>query len=192
MTETIIHPSSLSGYLLVATPNLTDSIFAQSVIYICAHSVDGGAIGLIINKKLDHNVTEEITKQLHLMDSHSLSTIPITLGGPVETGRGLLLHSTEWDNKNSMPITPSISLSTSITILKDILSSKTPQKALLALGHSSWESGQLEEELKHNAWLPIKADDDIVFGKNYAQKWRKALLTLHIQPEHLTTFYGHA
>lgn len=187
-------PYSLAGNMLVATPALSQTIFAQSVIYLCAHSHQSGAVGIVVNARLENRVLDEIFSHLDLaLRSPQIKKhVTTSAGGPVESNRGLILYSGEWSSENTMPVTKDINLSTSISVLNNILSRNTSHKILLALGYASWEANQLEEELKQNAWLVLPADEQLIFHKNHIGKWKRALNLLGIEPAQLTAFYGHA
>ena len=181
----------LGGKLLVAMPNMTDTRFERTVVYVCSHS-DKGAMGLIINKPASHMTFPELLTQLEItVDSpHS---IPINKGGPVETGRGFVLHSADYHTADStLRVTPSIGLTATLDVLRAIADGRGPRKAILALGYAGWSPGQLEEEILGNGWLHCDADERLVFGDNQDNKWSGALSKLGIDPPLLMSVAGHA
>ena len=190
----------LDGQLLVAMPLMTDRRFARSVIYMCAHS-DDGAMGLIINQRATHITAPDLLERLGIDTragdgdevSEDILSLPIQVGGPVETGRGFVLHSGDYFSEDStLTIESGICLTATIDILKAIASGKGPDKALLALGYSGWSPGQLESEIQANGWLSCPADPEIVFGTDLEAKYTRAMAKLGINLSHLVSDAGHA
>ena len=188
----------LDGQLLVAMPIMTDKRFARSVIYLCAHSADG-AMGLIINQRASHISFSELMKQLSIMPDTAdeveveLEDMDVHVGGPVETGRGFVLHSADYYAANStLPIDDGVSLTATIDILKAIAGGKGPDRAILALGYAGWRAGQLESEIAANGWLHCPADADLLFDRDLDQKYERALSKIGIDPSHLVSDAGHA
>jgi putative transcriptional regulator len=155
----------LDGQLLVAMPAMGDPRFARSVIYLCAHSADG-AMGIIINQRAPNISFTELLEQLNIVPPQDrirlpsgLTAMAVHLGGPVETGRGFVLHSADYFKAEStLPIDESVCLTATIDILRDIAKGTGPDKALLALGYAGWAPGQLENEIQNNGWLNCPAD----------------------------------
>lgn len=176
---------------LIAMPNMHDGIFAKSVIYVCAHST-AGAMGLIINQPLPDVGFSELMTQLNLPQSIALPEPLIHFGGPVETGRGFVLHSPDFIHADTVRINPRMCMTGTIDILRDIGAGKGPHKSLFALGYAGWEAGQLESEIHDNAWLTAPVDDSIIFSTHLSQKWEKALISLGIAPLTLSSEIGHA
>ncbi|MFT8897292.1 MAG: YqgE/AlgH family protein [Acetobacter sp.] len=184
---------SLAGQLLIAMPSLAESEFDRSVIYLCAHSADGGAMGIVVNRRISQPGFDDLLLQLDIAPTPPRRRIGLCAGGPVEAGRGLVLHSTDWDGDGTLTVNNDISLSANLEVLKDIAAGDGPRDALLALGHAGWEAGQLEEEIaRHSAWLVAPASREIVFGADHAAKWRKALAAINIDPLRLASFTGSA
>lgn len=190
----------LDGQLLVAMPLMTDRRFARSVIYMCAHS-DDGAMGLIINQRATHITAPDLLERLGIDTragdgdevSEDILSLPIQVGGPVETGRGFVLHSGDYFSEDStLTIESGICLTATIDILKAIASGNGPDKALLALGYSGWSPGQLESEIQANGWLSCPADPEIVFGTDLEAKYTRAMAKLGINLSHLVSDAGHA
>jgi len=189
----------LDGQLLIAMPSMADERFARSVIYVCAHSGDG-AMGLIINRPAEHISFGELLDQLEIADpeemsgiSSDMNMISVHVGGPVETGRGFVLHSADYFAADStMPIDDDVSLTATIDILKAIASGSGPNRALLALGYAGWAPGQLEHEIRANGWLHCEADPELVFETSMEHKYSLALARLGIDPIHLVSEAGHA
>ena len=189
--------SYLDGQLLVAMPIMTDKRFARSVIYMCAHSAEG-AMGLIINQRAPHISFSQLLEQLSIdgsngSDQSDMSDIEVHVGGPVETGRGFVLHSADYYVEDStLPIDDGVSLTATIDILKAIAGGKGPGKAILALGYAGWRPGQLESEIQANGWLHCPADLDLLFDRDLEQKYERAMSKIGIDPSHLVSEAGHA
>jgi putative transcriptional regulator len=188
----------LEGQLLVAMPVMTDRRFARSVIYMCAHSAEG-AMGLIVNQRAPHIGFRELLKQLKIAPETSEGIVvgpaemDVHVGGPVETGRGFVLHSSDYYAADStLAIDEGVSLTATIDILKAIAAGKGPDKAILALGYAGWRAGQLETEIAANGWLHCAADLDLLFDRNLDQKYERAMSKIGIDPSHLVSEAGHA
>ena len=190
--------SYLDGQLLVAMPLMTDKRFARSVIYMCAHS-DKGAMGLIINQRAPHISFRELLGQLNISTRDpdkvdaELIDISVHVGGPVETGRGFVLHSSDYYAADStLAIDDSVSLTATVDILKAIAAGRGPGRAILALGYAGWRAGQLESEISANGWLHCPADAELLFDCALDQKYERALSKIGIDPSHLVSVAGHA
>lgn len=189
----------LDGQLLIAMPLMSDRRFARSVIYLCAHSEDG-AMGLIINQRASHISFPDLLKRLGVLPkdddddlSNEINTMEIHVGGPVETGRGFVLHSSDYFATGStLPIEDGICLTATIDILKAIVSGEGPNRAMLALGYAGWSPGQLESEIQANGWLNCPADADLIFNPDVEDKYARALAKIGIDPSHLVGDAGHA
>lgn len=189
----------LDGQLLVAMPSMQDQRFQRSVIYLCAHSAEG-AMGIVINQRARKVRFPELLVQLDVIneaDSIRLperaEAVPVLRGGPVETGRGFVLHSNDFVIDNStLPIDQDICLSATIDILRAIARGTGPHRALLALGYAGWSAGQLETEIQQNGWLNCPADPEIIFDPELDGKYGKALRKIGIDPGMLSSAAGHA
>jgi putative transcriptional regulator len=189
----------LDGQLLIAMPVMSDPRFARSVIYMCAHSEDG-AMGLIINQRASHISFPDLLERLGILGTNGetgigeeVGNLSIHVGGPVETGRGFVLHSSDYHAEDStLPIEDGVCLTATIDILKAIAAGNGPDRAILALGYAGWSPGQLESEIQANGWLNCPADPDLIFDKNLEAKYAKALAKLGIDPSHLVSDAGHA
>ena len=194
-------PGYLEGQLLVAMPRMNDKRFARSVIYLCAHSEEG-AMGLIINQRASNISAPDLLEHLGIETrsgkakdeiSNELLGLSIQVGGPVEMGRGFVLHSADYFVKDSTLLVESeICLTATIDILKAIASGKGPNKALLALGYSGWSPGQLESEIQANGWLHCPADMDLIFDDDLEAKYHRAMAKIGIDLSHLVNDAGHA
>lgn len=193
-------PSSyLDGQLLVAMPSMADSRFSRSVVYLCAHSSDG-AMGIIINQHAPHISFCELLEQLNIASEEEsirmptdLRSMAVHVGGPVETGRGFVLHSADYYAEDStLPIDEGVCLTATIDILRAMARGSGPDKALLALGYAGWAPGQLESEIQSNGWLNCPADPELIFGQNIETKYHQALQKIGIDPGRLVNDSGRA
>jgi len=192
-------PGYLDGQVLVAMPTIRDERFARTVIYLCAHS-DEGAMGIVVNQPAPNIDFRELLVQLEVVPSENLIEIPpraelvrVLKGGPVETGRGFVLHSADFFIENStLPIDDGICLTATIDILKAIAKGTGPESAVLALGYAGWAPGQLESEIHANGWLHCDADPDLIFGMDVEAKYAQALRKIGIDPAKLSSEAGHA
>ncbi len=184
--------SFLEGKLLIALPGMTDERFVQTVIYICAHS-SKGAMGIVINKPIPGLSFAEVMKQLDIETTDIAADLPILYGGPVETGRGFVLHSGDYESSDStLPVSEDISLTATLDILRAIAEGRGPRQVLFALGYAGWAPGQVEAEFQTNGWLHCGADPGLVFGVSPEAKWRTALQRLGIGPSGLVADTGRA
>ena len=151
--------SSLAGQLLVAMPQMGDPRFARSVIYLCAHSDDAGAMGLVINKVVGSLTMAELFGQLAIDPGSLDKTSPVHFGGPVEPGRGFVLHSGDYREEATMPVAGNISVTATLEILRAIGEGRGPRHSLFALGYAGWAPGQLDAEIQANGWLSVAADE---------------------------------
>jgi putative transcriptional regulator len=189
----------LDGQLLIAMPVMSDPRFARSVIYMCAHSEDG-AMGLIINQRASHISFPDLLERLGIATADSddgiaddVGELSIHVGGPVETGRGFVLHSADYFvDDSTLPIEGGVCLTATIDILKAIAAGSGPNRAILALGYAGWSPGQLESEIQANGWLNCPADPDLIFDPNLETKYTRALAKIGIDPSHLVSDAGHA
>jgi putative transcriptional regulator len=184
--------SFLEGKLLIAMPGMSDDRFAQTVIYMCAHSAKG-AMGLVINRPVPGLSFFELMKQLEIITSPSARDFPVLYGGPVETGRGFVLHSDDYESADStLPVAEDISLTATLDILRAIAEARGPKRALFALGYAGWGPGQIEAEFQANGWLHCEADPGLIFALEPEVKWRAALARLGIDPLGLSASAGRA
>lgn len=188
----------LDGQLLIAMPVMTDPRFERSVIFMCAHSEEG-AMGLIINQEAPQITFPDLLERLEILPddldagSADLERIPIHLGGPVETGRGFVLHSRDYYVADStLSIKDNICLTATVDILKAMAHGTGPNRSILTLGYAGWSPGQLEREIQANGWLNCPADEDLVFAENLDAKYDMALGRLGIDPSFLVADAGHS
>ncbi|MCW8932765.1 MAG: YqgE/AlgH family protein [Gammaproteobacteria bacterium] len=185
---------NLTNNLIIAMPGLADPMFEKSVSFICQHT-EQGAMGLTINHPT--NITfSELLAQLDIpLTVEHLASIPVYLGGPVETGHGFILHSNDPDMEpwtQTLKINDNISLSSSRDILIAIASGKGPSKFLITLGYAGWAQGQIEKEIEENSWLNVTADNDIIFNTPTNKRWESAAMKLGIDINLISGDIGHA
>lgn len=194
-----LSPTYLDGQFLIAMPSIEGGSFARAVVYLCAHSADG-AMGLIINKPAPEISLKDLLVQLDVVPASDEIRLPsaaqsmmVLQGGPVETGRGFVLHSSDYHLENStLPINEDISLTATLEVLKAIAEGRGPDHALLALGYAGWGPGQLESEIQANGWLTADAPMDVIFDVSPDLRYARALAVLGLEPGHLSHSFGRA
>ena len=191
--------SYLDGRLLIAMPVMGDSRFERSVIYLCAHSAEG-AMGIIVNHPAGSIDFPELLEQLgivkkgeHIKLPENAESMKVLRGGPVDTGRGFVLHSSDfYIEKATLRIDDGVCLTATVDILRAIANGSGPKHAILALGYAGWAPGQLETEIQGNGWLHCDADADLIFGDDVDDKYNRALHKIGIDPGMLSNEAGHA
>lgn len=186
---------NLQHHFLIAMPTLQDPIFRRSVVYICEYN-DDGAMGIIINKPLENLQIDGILEKLNIVAEPRNPEIrldkPVMLGGPLAEDRGFILHSPPSDFSSSIRISDNTVITTSRDVLETLGTDKQPANVLVALGYSSWEKGQLEQEILDNAWLTAPADQNILFKTPIADRWREAAKLIGIDIVTMPGIAGHA
>lgn len=187
----LVDEARLTGHLLIAMPAMDDPRFAQSVIYLCAHTEDG-AMGLVLNRPRTSPTFAELLRQLDVEPTPPARSIALCDGGPMDSARGFVLHTADWTGDGSLQVDDSVALTASLDVLKAIAAGKGPRKGLLALGYASWSAGQLDQEIFSNVWLSAPAPLDLVFDTDHPTKWRRAFASLRVDPALLSGVAGHA
>jgi putative transcriptional regulator len=193
------NPASLEGQMLIAMPTLRDGPFARAVVYLCAHREDG-AMGIIVNQRAEAINFPDLLVQLEVVKPDESIELParagqvrVLRGGPVEKGRGFVLHSSDYlGNDSTVAIGDGICLTATLDILRAIATGNGPEKAVLALGYAGWSSGQLESEILANGWLSCPADPSLVFDADLASKYDRALAKIGVEAAMLSSEAGHA
>ena len=187
----------LDGQFLIAMPGMADANFARTVVYICAHS-DDGAMGFVINRPQQLSFSD-VLLHLDLVEEDEVirlpgSTLdfPIRSGGPVESGRGFVLHSDDYLSESSIPVSDDICLTATLDIVRAISRGRGPQRGLMMLGYAGWGAGQIENEIGANGWLSCPAQEELIFDTNLDSKYERALALMGITPAMLSTEAGHA
>ncbi|MEO0327237.1 MAG: YqgE/AlgH family protein [Pseudomonadota bacterium] len=189
---------SLCGKFLIAMPGMGDSRFERTVIYICAHSTEG-AMGFIINRTMDNPNVPDFLEQLEIITSeeridfeNTLAAMGMYVGGPVEPGRGFVLHTEEFNSTATISVRDEVYLTATLEILRSIATGKGPKKALIALGYAGWAAGQLEDEITSNGWLTVDADKSIIFDCDISKRYSQSLALLGVDESLLSSNAGHA
>ncbi|MEM6615299.1 MAG: YqgE/AlgH family protein [Pseudomonadota bacterium] len=198
-SEKIEQGRFLDGNLLIAMPGMADPRFARTLVYICAHSSDG-AMGLVVNQLAEKMSFRQLISQLDifeedemLADAKSNWDTPVHQGGPVETGRGFVLHSSDYYRDNStLMINDEFSLTATLDVLRAIVTGTGPDRSVVALGYAGWAPGQLESEMQENSWLHCTCEPDLIFDHDVETKYGRAVQTLGFDLSMLATEAGHA
>ncbi|MEL6519674.1 MAG: YqgE/AlgH family protein [Pseudomonadota bacterium] len=186
----------LTGQFLIAMPGMGDKRFEKSVVLLCAHSRDS-TLGLIVNQPAPDLSFDDLLQQIEIdgvdQGPGGLAGTPIHVGGPVEHGRGFVLHSSDYNqNDSTLSVGTDFGMTATRDVLEDIAHGRGPNRSILCLGYSGWGAGQLEDEISHNGWLTAEADPEIVFGEDNGKKWESALALLGINPLSLSAAAGRA
>lgn len=183
--------TNLTNQFLIAMPSLHDPNFARTVTYICEHT-DNGAMGLIINRTADLQLCD-ILSQLEITEHDAqVGQLPVHFGGPVQSERGFILHSSDRSWESTLHISERISVTASRDILEAMAHNDGPEKCLIALGYAGWASGQLERELSENSWITSPASEHILFEMPEEQRWQAAAGLIGIDLTLLSGQVGHA
>lgn len=194
----------LDGHFLVAMPGMADERFTRTVVFICAHSEDG-AMGFVLNRPQGMAFDELISKlgietretalegyQPQKSSRYCKGDVPVLAGGPVETGRGFVLHTDDYACQSTIPVNDDLCLTATVDILRAIRQGNGPQKGIMLLGYAGWAAGQLESEIAANVWLSCPASDDLVFDRDYSDKYDRVLAMMGVSPAMLSMQSGHA
>jgi putative transcriptional regulator len=193
--------TSLAGKLLIAMPAMPDPRFAHSVVLLCAHSAEG-AMGLIVNRPLPDLTLAGLVSHLDVPSGQAHAGLgvhtdgldmPVYFGGPVETGRGFVLHSADYfSTDGSLEVAPGTVLTTSREVLADMARGQGPAQVLTALGYAGWGANQLEGEIRAGGWLLADFNRDLIFTTPDAGKWDAALRSINVDPRLLASTPGYA
>ena len=182
---------NLTGQIIVSMPSLEDERFYKTVIYICAHSSEG-SMGIIINKKIDYDLYPYLLQQLGIDKPLNNKKLFIRYGGPVESGRGFVLHSDDMVRKETLNIDKGVALTSTAEFFDDLSKGKGPKNCILALGYAGWQPGQLESEIMRNSWMSLSVDNSFLFDDQVSRKWSQAYKLMGIDPNSLSFESGHA
>ncbi len=165
---------SLAGRLVVATPQMRDPRFAETVIYMVNHDAKG-AMGLVVNRPIGEVPLADMLERLGLDSDGASGAIRVHYGGPVESGQGFVLHTPEYAVEGTVVVNELAALTGRVEIMRAIASGSGPRRSLMVFGYAGWRAGQLEGEFKTGSWISVPADEALVFGDDYEDKWRRAL-----------------
>jgi putative transcriptional regulator len=182
---------NLTGQIIVSMPSLEDERFYKTVIYICAHSSEG-SMGIIINKKIDYDLYPDLLQQLGIDKPLNNKKLFIRYGGPVESGRGFVLHSDDMVRKETLNIDKGVALTSTAEFFDDLSKGKGPKNCILALGYAGWQPGQLESEIMRNSWMSLSVDNSFLFDDEVSRKWSQAYKLIGIDPNSLSFESGNA
>jgi putative transcriptional regulator len=193
MTDAPGTAADLTGKLLIAMPDMGDPRFHGSVVFLCAHSAEG-AMGLIVNKPMSDIRFADMLDQLEIGHGPDTRDVAICYGGPVELGRGFVLHTADpvGAGRDGLRVDDRFAMTATLDVLEDLARGSGPPEALLALGYAGWGPGQLEDEIQQNGWLTADAAPELVFATPMDGKWEAALASLGISPLTLSSQAGHA
>ena len=187
-----VQEMDLKGKVLIAMPEMGDPRFSVSIIFMCAYSPEG-AMGLIVNKPTDELRLSNLLEQLDITATKEARDLPIHFGGPVEHGRGFVLHSYGYHSSlSTLDVNDDFAMTATLDILEDLANGRGPDKAIICLGYAGWGPGQLEAEIAQNAWLVCDADEALIFGTPDAEKWNAALEKLGVSALTLSAEAGRA
>ena len=182
---------NLTGQIIVSMPFLEDERFYKTVIYMCAHSSEG-SMGIIINKKIDYDLYPDLLQQLGIDKPLNNKKLFIRYGGPVESGRGFVLHSDDMVRKETLNIDKGVALTSTAEFFDDLSKGKGPKNCILALGYAGWQPGQLEHEIMRNSWMSLSVDNSFLFDDEVSRKWSQAYKLMGIDPNSLSFESGQA
>ena len=182
---------NLTGQIIVSMPFLEDERFYKTVIYMCAHSSEG-SMGIIINKKIDYDLYPDLLQQLGIDKPLNNKKLFIRYGGPVESGRGFVLHSDDMVRKETLSIDKGVALTSTAEFFDDLSKGKGPKNSILALGYAGWQPGQLEYEIAQNSWMSLSVDNSFLFDDEVSRKWSQAYKIMGIDPNSLSFQSGRA
>lgn len=182
----------LVGKVLIAMPSLGDPRFHRSVILMCDYD-DGGAMGIMINKPASQTSMSDLLQQLQIEISEGFRDQLTYFGGPVEMGRGFVLHDGSWaESKDIQAVGPDVNLSTTQAVLRAMARGRGPVRSKVALGYAGWAAGQLEEEIKENAWVVAEASPQLIYDTAPSEIWSEALASIGVSVHVLTAEAGRA
>ncbi len=184
--------STLVGKLLIAMPDMSDPRFAKSVVFMCAHSDEGG-MGLIVNRPQPEVKFAKLLEQMEIPVSVGARDVRVHYGGPVDQQRGFVLHSNDYASDNgTLDVDDDYRMTATLQVLEDLARGEGPDVSMMALGYAGWGPGQLEYEIGQNGWLTCAPTDEILFGAENDSKWAAALKLLGVDPLLLSATAGRA
>ena len=182
---------NLTGQIIVSMPSLEDERFYKTVIYMCAHSSEG-SMGIIINKKIDYDLYPDLLEQLGIDKPLDKKKLFIRYGGPIESGRGFVLHSDDMIRKETLNIDKGVALTSTAEFFDDLSIGKGPKNSILALGYAGWAPGQLEAEILQNSWMSLPVETSFLFDDEVSRKWTQAYKIMGVDPNNLSFQSGRA
>ena len=183
--------SSLKNQLLIAMPGLSDPNFAKGVTYICQHN-EHGALGLMINRPSEYHLSDVLGQMRIDVEAPEIGEQIVFSGGPVQQDRGFVLHQPSGEWESTFEVTPELSVTTSKDVLEAIARGEGPNQILVALGYAGWAAGQLESEMRDNAWLNATSSTEVLFDTPVEDRWRSAAALMGIDIDTLHGTAGNA
>jgi putative transcriptional regulator len=184
--------NGLGGKMLIASPAIGDSRFARTVVFMCAHTPEH-AMGIIVNKAMGALRLPDLLDQLGISSTIHAPDRPVLNGGPVDRDRGFVLHTDDFYSEDAtLDVAEGVGMTATKDVLEAIASPDAPRQAVLALGYSGWGAGQLENEILANAWLVCEPTDELLFGLDLDGKWARALRSIGVAPDKLSSLHGEA
>jgi putative transcriptional regulator len=165
---------SLTGLLLVATPNLPDPHFAKSIVFIVRHN-EQGAFGIVVNKVLGTGPAGEVLREFGVDEPDAVGDLRVYFGGPVGPYAAFVLHSTDYKDEQTHLVTPDLAITSDKEILSLIGQGKGPRRSLVAVGYAGWGPGQLESEIAQGSWYIAPPDESILFSDDVDSEWSRAV-----------------
>lgn len=189
------HPQEFSGYmtgqLLLAMPQMNDARFERAVLYVCGHD-QNGAMGLIVNKYIQELTFKGLVEQLGIPTESVEYDMPVHFGGPVDSGRGFVLHTDDYIHPTTIHLFDSLAMTATLDILQSIAEGQGPDESLVAMGYTGWGPGQLEQEISDNVWLQMDPDFELIFGTPIEHKWELGMKKLGVDVATLDPHAGQA
>lgn len=183
--------SSFTNHLLIAMPALTDSDFSHSVTLVCEHS-DKGALGIVLNKPSPMMLRDVLSQMKLEARDDFIGAQAVLCGGPMRTDRGFVLHRPGGDWDSTHKVSELIQVTTSRDVLAAMARGEGPGDAYVALGFARWDAGELERQIRDNAWLPVPADERLLFELPFAKRWQASWQFLGVDVEKLSPTAGNA
>jgi putative transcriptional regulator len=181
-------PRFLSGRMLLAMPGIGDPRFERAAIALCAHD-QHGAIGIGVGHERADIRLRDLFVQLDI-DPASAPDTAVLHGGPVEPGRGFVLHSNDWGGQDTITVTGLGALTGTLDVMKAIAEGRGPSRYLVALGYAGWGEGQLEEEMTRPGWFIASGRDHILFETPAVDRWEASFKAEGIDPRLLDSSAG--
>ena len=184
-------PPTFTNHLLIAMPTLADPNFSHTVTLICEHT-EKGALGIVLNKPLPMKLSDVLSQMKLEPRDEQIAAQPVLRGGPLHNDRGFVLHRPggEWDATHR--VSEFIQVTTSRDILAAMARGEGPSNAFIALGYASWEAGQLEREIRDNAWLTVPANESVVFDLPFEERWQRSWRLLGVDVDKVSLVAGNA
>jgi len=189
--DAMLQTTTLTNHFLIAMPSMRDPSFRRGVAFVCQHGEDG-AMGLLVNRLSEYRLGDVLAQMNLSASSAEVADSPVLIGGPVQPERGFVLHTPHGEWESSFKISDSICVTTSRDILVAIAEGRGPEQTLVTLGYSGWGAGQIETELKENAWLTVPANERILYDTPIEQRWDAAAALVGASIANLASYSGRA